>query len=136
MNFSSKALRYQRWAILWAIVILVLCNIKLPESKEGSGFFFEGFDKMVHLGFFFILSILLFYGKIKFQHNYSFRKLTILKIIVINAIIGGGIELLQWKVFTYRSGEWWDFGSDMLGCLMGVISYILLHLSNYNGQKV
>jgi VanZ family protein len=133
---NYKALKYQRWAILWTVLILVLCNIKLPDSDKGTGFFFEGFDKLVHLGFFFILTILLFYGKIRFQHNYSFRSLTILKIIAISALIGGGIELLQWKVFTFRSAEWWDFFCDMIGCLMGVISYILLHLSNYDDQKV
>lgn len=127
---TVKALKYQRWAILWAVLTLVLCNIDL--SGSGGGFFFTGFDKLAHLGFFYVLTILLFYGKIKYQHNYSFRSLTIFKVILISFIIGGGIELLQWKVFTYRSAEWWDFAADMIGCLMGVFSYVLLHLSNYN----
>lgn len=129
--FLYKALKQQRWAILWTGVILVLCNIQIPKSPE-PGLFFEGFDKMVHLGVFFILTILLFYGKINYQHNYRFRSLTIFKIILISAIVGGGVEFLQWKVFTYRSAEWWDFICDMLGCFMGVFSYILLHKSNYN----
>ena len=132
---TYQALRYQIWAVIWTVLVLVLCNIHLADS-EGSGFFFDGFDKVTHLGMFFVLTILLFYGKIRYQHNYSFRSLTIIKVILINAIIGGFIELLQWKVFTYRSAEWWDFGSDMIGCLMGVASYILLHLSNYNDEKV
>ncbi|MDN3585601.1 glycine cleavage system protein H [Pedobacter aquatilis] len=126
-----KALKTQKWAILWTAVTLVLCNIHLPE-KEGSSFFFIGFDKMAHLGFFYILSVLLFYGKINYQHSFGFRTLTIFKIILINAIIGGGIELLQWKVFTYRSAEWWDFTCDMLGCFMAVFSYVLLHKLNFN----
>ena len=130
-----KALKAQRWSIIWAIIILVLCNIKMPESS-GSGFFFKGFDKMAHLGFFYVLTILLFYGKINFQHNFSFRSLTIFKVVMISAILGGGIEILQWKVFTYRSAEWWDFACDMIGSFMGVFSYVLLHLSNYNEQKV
>jgi VanZ family protein len=129
-----STLKYQRWAILWTLVILVFCNIDL-SGPANSGFFFEGFDKMAHLGFFFVLTLLLFYGKIKYQHNYNFRSLTILKIILITAIIGGGIELLQWKIFTYRSADWWDFACDMLGCLMGVTSYVLLHLSHYGKQR-
>lgn len=128
-------LKYQLWAIVWTIVILVLCNMKMPDTS-GSGIFFEGFDKLVHLGFFYVLTILLFYGKIKHQHNYSFRSLTIFKIIVITAALGGGIELLQWKFFTYRSAEWWDFGCDMTGVFMGVFSYILLHKSNYNEKTI
>lgn len=107
----------------------------MPESDGVGGFFFEGFDKLAHLGFFFVLSVLLFYGKIKYQHNYGFRTLTIFKIILINALIGGGIELLQWKVFTYRSAEWWDFGCDILGSFMAVFSYILLHKLNFDEKN-
>ncbi|KLT65310.1 VanZ family protein [Pedobacter sp. BMA] len=129
-----KALKQQKWALLWTIVVLVLCNMRMPDT-EGEGFFFKGFDKMTHLGFFFVLSVLLFYGKIRYQHTFAFRTLTIFKILCINAIIGGGIELLQWKVFTYRSAEWWDFGCDMLGACMAVFSYVLLHKLNFNESK-
>lgn len=130
---SYKALRSYRWAFVWAVFILVLCNINLSGASN-SELFFTGFDKLVHLGFFFVLTILLFYGKIKYQHNYSFRSLTIFKIILISVVIGGGIELLQWKVFTYRSAEWWDFACDMIGTFMGVFSYVLLHKSNFNNK--
>ncbi len=121
---------------MWTIIIIVLCNVKLPQSDGEKGFFFEGFDKLVHLGFFYVLSVLLFYGKIKFQHNYTFRSLTIFKVVLITALIGGGIELLQWKIFTYRSAEWWDFACDMIGGFMGIFSYVLLHQKNYNLKKV
>ena len=133
---NYKVLLSQKWSILWAIITIVLCNIKMPVGDGSEGFFFEGFDKLAHLGFFYVLSVLLFYGKINFQHNYSFRSLTIFKVILITIIIGGGIELLQWKIFTYRSAEWWDFACDMIGALMGIFSYVLLHQSNYNLRKV
>lgn len=129
-----KALKQQKWAIFWTLIVLVLCNIKLPNT-EGEGFFFTGFDKMTHLGFFFVLTVFLFYGKIKYQHSYGFRTLTIFKILLINFIIGGSIELLQWKVFTYRSAEWWDLGCDMLGACMAVFSYILLHKLNFDEKN-
>ena len=129
-----KALKRQIWAIIWTVVILVLCNMRMPESS-GPGFFFEGFDKMTHLGFFFVLSVLLFFGKIRYQHTFAFRTLTIFKILLINALIGGAIEILQWKVFTYRSAEWWDFACDMLGALMAVFSYVLLHKLNFNENE-
>lgn len=128
---TNKALKHQVWAIVWALAVLVLCNIKIPSSNQSNGFFFTGFDKLVHLGFFYVLTVLLFYGKINYQHNFNLRSLTIFKIILVSVFLGGGIELLQWKVFTYRSAEWWDFGCDMLGAFMGVFSYVLLHLSNY-----
>jgi len=108
--------------------------MKMPDT-QGSGIFFEGFDKLVHLGFFFVLTILLFYGKIQTQRSYEFRILTILKVVIITFMLGGIIELIQWKIFTYRSAEWWDLGCDMLGVMMGVFSYVILHLMNFNEKK-
>jgi len=125
-----KTLKYQLPAMGWALVILILCDI--PQSGiPGHQLFFEGFDKIVHLGFFFVLTVFLFYGKIKQQNSYEYRLITIVKIFSINVILGGGIELLQWKVFTYRSAEWWDFFADVVGMCMGVFSYLLLHRKAY-----
>lgn len=123
-----------RLAIVWSVIILVLCNERLPQSSSGEGFFFTGFDKLVHLGFFFILAVLLFFGKMAREKTDTLSISTIVKFTAICAILGGGIELLQWQVFTYRSAEWWDFGCDMLGAFMAVFSYLLLHKTNY-GQK-
>lgn len=130
-----KKIKYQGWTIAWTVLIVTLCCMKMPASS-GTGFFFEGFDKLVHLGFFFVLTVLLFYGKINEQHNYNFRALTILTIILITGGIGLLIELIQWKFFPYRSAEFWDFACDMLGVFMAVFSYVLLHKSNYNEKKV
>ena len=105
--------------------------MKTPDSQS-TGFFFTGFDKLVHLGFFYVLTVLLFFGKIRYQHNYSFSIFTIFKIILITAFIGGGIEIIQLLFFNYRSAEWWDFICDMIGVFMGVLSYVLLHVADYN----
>lgn len=120
-----RTLKFQWPAMVWSVLVLILCN--MPINPEGAPAFFDGFDKMAHLGFFFILTVLLLFGKINQQNSYDYRLLTILKIILITTALGGGIELLQWKVFTYRSAEWWDFISDMLGVGMGIFSYLLLH---------
>jgi VanZ family protein len=103
--------------------------------SDGSPLLFKGFDKLVHLGFFFVLSVLLFYGRIKSQHSYKFRFFTILKIIFLTAAIGAGIEIMQLEFFSYRSAEFWDFGCDMLGVMMAVFSYILLHRTEYNDKE-
>ena len=125
-----KELKYQAWAIAWTLFILVLCCIPTDGASD-SGLFFEGFDKLVHLGFFYVLTVLMFYGKINYQHHYRFRSLTIFKIILITAFIGAGIEFLQATFFKYRSAELWDFACDMIGVFMGVFSYVLLHKMDY-----
>ncbi|WP_026905427.1 VanZ family protein [Pedobacter glucosidilyticus] len=130
-----RTIKFQWPAIAWAILVLILCNLPMSPDKQ-LPLFFEGFDKMVHLGFFFILTVLLLFGKINQQNSYHYRPLTIIKIIIITAAIGGGVEILQWKVFTYRSAEWWDFISDMLGVGAGIFSYLLLHRKSRIIEKV
>ena len=121
-----NTLKHQYLAIIWAIIVLILCDMPIDKvAKEVPTF--EGLDKLVHTGFFFVLTVLLFYGKIRQQGSYTFRILTIIKILIITASLGGIIELLQWKVFTYRSAELWDFVTDMVGVGMGIFGYIFLH---------
>jgi VanZ family protein len=126
----TNTLKYQYPAIIWAIIVLILCD--MPMSTSGHMRFFEGFDKLVHTGFFFVLTVLLFYGKIKQQLSYTYRPLTIVKILIITVLLGGGIELSQLEFFTYRSAEWWDLFADMVGVGMGIFSYILLHRTKFN----
>ncbi len=121
-----RTLKHQYLAIIWASIVLILCNMPMEGTAQEVPTF-EGMDKLVHTGFFFVLTVLIFYGKIRQQGSYSFRILTIVKIFIVTALLGAGIELLQWKVFTYRSAELWDLVTDMVGVGMGIFGYIFLH---------
>jgi VanZ family protein len=125
-----NTLKHQYLAIIWAILVLILCDMPI-SGTPGDIQLFEGFDKLVHTGFFFVLTVLLFYGKIRQQGSFRFRILTIVKILLITATLGAGIEILQWKVFTYRSADIWDFFTDMTGVGMGRFSYIFLHRTGH-----
>lgn len=125
-------LRYQYLAILWAIFVVVMCEMP-PFGPQGLGVtFFEGFDKLAHTGFFFVLTVFLFYGKIRQQLSYTYRAITIFKILLITAALGALIEVLQLFIFTYRAAEWWDFFADMTGVGMGIFGYIFLHRTRFN----
>lgn len=130
-----RTLRYQYLAIIWSIIILVLCNLPTNQLSGVPVPFFEGFDKLAHTGFFFVLSVFLFYGKIRQQGSYEYRFITILKIFFISATLGGFIEFMQWEWFTYRSAEWWDFFCDLLGVAMGTFSYVFLHRLSFHENK-
>ncbi|HXI00314.1 MAG TPA: VanZ family protein [Sphingobacteriaceae bacterium] len=123
-------LKHQYLAIGWALIVVILCDLPL-EQTQGLPLF-EGFDKLVHTGFFFVLTVFLFFGKIRQQRSYNFRIITVIKILLITSILGGAIELLQWKVFTYRSADWWDLFADMTGVGMGIFSYIFLHRTRFH----
>jgi VanZ family protein len=127
-----KSLRYQYLSILWAIFVIILCEMPPPDTSKVGFTFFEGFDKLAHTGFFFVLTVFLFYGKIRQQASYTYRPLTILKILGITLFLGAGIEILQLEIFTYRSAEWWDLFADMTGVGMGIFSYIFLHRVRFN----
>jgi len=130
-----KVLLHQRLALIWTVFILILCTMKMPDSIGESGFFFTGFDKVVHLGFFYVLTILLFYGETKSQRRDNFGILTIFKILMLTFALGGFIELIQYEFFTYRSAEWWDLGCDMIGVFMAIFAYVCLNKSNYEKES-
>lgn len=97
------------------------------NNAEDTFNYFEGFDKIVHLGLFFVLTVLIIWGQIYTAKTYQYRFIGLVKIVFITFIFGGGVELIQWKFFTYRSGDWWDLFSDMLGVSMAIFAFIVLH---------
>ena len=123
-----KTLKYQLPTILWAIFVLVLCN--LPPSSFKKVPAFAGIDKLVHTGFFFVFTVFLFFGYIRQHRTYNYRIVTVISFIFIGALFGGGIELLQLNGSTGRSADWWDFFADMTGVGMAVFGYVLLHRTN------
>ncbi|MFM6954301.1 MAG: VanZ family protein [Sphingobacteriaceae bacterium] len=122
-------LRYYIPAVVWAILITLVCLLPVSDFSNNTVFFPSGLDKIAHLVFFFVLTILLFSGKIQQQESYTYRPLTIFKIVLITSFIGLSIEGMQRYVFTYRSGDILDFIADMLGVFMAIFGYIFLHRS-------
>jgi len=125
-----KSIRHQYLSIIWAILVLILCDMPMDQVDKHVPAF-PGIDKLVHTGFFFVLTVLIFYGKIRQQKSYYFRITTVLKILFVTVSLGALIEILQWKIFTYRSAEWWDLFCDTTGVGMGIFSYIFLHRNGH-----
>lgn len=126
-----RNLRYQYLSIIWLILVLFLCNMHMSSVTDNHDTFFEGFDKLVHLGLFFVLTSLILRGKLRQRKANTLKLITIFKIVIFSVFFGAFIELLQWKVFTYRSGDWWDLFCDTLGVAMAVFSYYCLNWENY-----
>lgn len=120
----QKLLKYQSFTLAWAFFILVICCISLGKASE-SHLFFKGFDKLTHTGLFFVLTVLTFYGIIRKQMHIRFSAFILVVVLFCMFLFGGAIELLQWKVFTYRSAEWNDLFCDVLGSLMGIFSILV-----------
>jgi len=127
----QNLLKYQRLTLIWALFILVICCVSLGKAGE-SHLFFKGFDKLTHTGLFFVLTVFTFYGMIRKQVRLSLFMFSV--VLIFMFLFGGAIELLQWKVFTYRSAEWNDLFCDVLGSLMGIFS-ILVTTNAIQSQK-
>ncbi|QNL52495.1 VanZ family protein [Olivibacter sp. SDN3] len=88
---------------------------------------FEGIDKLVHTGFFFVFSVLLCFGFSSKNKTRNASWITVCIVAIISVAFGLLTEFLQYQFFTYRSGDWWDFFVDVVGTGMGVFSYLVLH---------
>lgn len=124
---KTERMKHYGWAMLWAVVVLVLCSI--PSESTDSVPKFPGIDKLVHSGFFFVFTVLLYYGAIR-QAGTSRPSWGItIRVIIFSSLFALFTEFLQWKIFTYRSAEVWDLFADGVGTGMGVFAYLLLHNS-------
>ncbi|RYE16266.1 MAG: VanZ family protein [Sphingobacteriaceae bacterium] len=120
----QKHLKYQGPAIIWALFILIICCASLGRVGQ-SHLFFKGFDKLTHTGLFFVLSVLTLHGLLRKQAHHRLAAKSFLSVLMLMFLFGGAIELLQFRFFTYRSGEWADLFCDILGSLMGIFSVLV-----------
>lgn len=127
MNIKLKLefLKKYPLSILWGIFILILCAVRLSSLPPiGKGI--EGFDKIVHFTFFLTLSLILVYEDHRQHYSGKSRLRASMGLIALGIVYGGGIELLQKYIFTYRSAEWLDLAADLLGCLVAVALFNLV----------
>jgi VanZ family protein len=112
-------LKYQRPALWWALLILILCSISFG-SIGNSPLFSPGFDKLVHCGLFFVLSILIGYGFIRQKGWQQFKIMGGVNVLLLAIVYGAIIEILQRFIFTWRSAEWDDLFADAVGIGMAI----------------
>lgn len=93
---------------------------------------FEGADKLVHTGFFFVFGILMFHASIRIRGTRKPSPTVLLRVIVVSVAFALLTEFLQWKVFTYRTAEMWDLLANFTGIGMACFAYICLH---WSGEK-
>src|SRR5690606_25505953 len=118
-------MKHYIWAVFWAVVVVVLCSLPSAATDEVPNF--PGMDKLVHTGFFFVFTVLLYYGAIR-QVGTSRPSWRIsARVVLFSCLFALFTEYLQWQIFTYRSAEAWDLFADAVGTGMGVFAYLLLH---------
>ena len=111
--------------ILCGIVILILTGLPgslLPRVKPTIGI-----DKVVHTFMYagFAYACLWGYRKQFVSNGLVYRRKAIILTVIISIIHGSLTELMQEYFIPKRSGDWFDFLSDIIGMGIGVLVFYL-----------
>lgn len=116
-------LRYNKWALFWALLIFILCAIPGRDIPHISFLEILEFDKFIHAGLFFVLVMLLIRG-FSLQTNFSsLRNFPIIFSFAICVVYGGVLELMQGAFFEERTADIYDFIANSFGNIMGMIFF-------------
>lgn len=116
-------LKHTKWAMLWALLIFILCAIPGKDLPNIGWLEIFQFDKFVHASLFFVQSVLLIWGFSK-QESISILKLyKNLFSIFICIAYGGLLELMQQAFFADRTADIYDFIANTFGSILGLFFY-------------
>ncbi|MFL5765106.1 MAG: VanZ family protein [Bacteroidia bacterium] len=115
--------RYTKWAMLWALLILILCGIPGRDIPHISFLELLSFDKFVHAGLFFVLMSFTVKGFMMQSAFYKLRQQPQLIAFIICVSYGGLLEILQGTIFVERSADIFDFIANSFGCIMSLLLY-------------
>jgi VanZ family protein len=119
-------------AALFTFIIAILSLLPSSEMSGIAWFHIPFFDKIVHLGMYFVLAILFIFAMENSRAKLDFQ--LALFVFLIGIAYGGLLEILQYLMHEGRSADWFDFLADALGSLTGILIYfpvmrfLLIHL--------
>ena len=116
-------LKHTKWAMLWALLILILCGIPGRDIPHISFLELLSFDKFVHAGIFFVLIVLTIRGFILQTSFNIFHQSPKTSAFLICVSYGGLLEIMQGTIFEERSADVYDFIANSFGCILGLLLY-------------
>ncbi len=125
MIFNLHQVYYK--SIIWGLTIFIL---SVTPGKAFPKVGILNFDKVVHLGIYGIFAFLMYLEIYKSGISVKVR-VNIVKILIITAIVGGGIELIQGTPIVSRSCDFFDFLANMLGGGLGVAAFDFVRRKSY-----
>jgi VanZ family protein len=113
----KQYLKYNWPSILWAAFIFVIC---MMPHRHIPHIVFPYLDKIVHTGVYFVLACLFYFGWLWQSSFQSLRIGTFIKVLIVCAVYGLLIEIMQGLLTTDRSFEMLDELADIVGALLGL----------------
>jgi VanZ family protein len=112
-----------KWALLWALLIFVLCVIPGKNIPHISFLDFHFSDKLIHLSLFYIQAVLTIQGLSGQNHFKIPLDKAILLAFFYCSLYGGLIEIIQELWCIDRSADIFDFFADVVGILLAILTY-------------
>jgi len=103
----------------WTICILILCGLPREVLPPMNFWDFDWWDKIAHVGIFFIWSVLIVFGAVRKFPSRSRPKRFFAFILLSGMAYAALTEILQELFFTGRYGDPVDFLSDSVGVVFG-----------------
>ncbi|HET6228237.1 MAG TPA: VanZ family protein [Bacteroidia bacterium] len=119
-------LKYTKWAMLWALLILILCGMPGKGIPHISFLELLSFDKFVHASIFFIFILLSIRGYVLQTQFSKLKQNAKPAAFWICVAYGGLMEVMQGTLFIDRSADVYDFIANSFGCTMGWVFYNLI----------
>ena len=120
------------WAIVWALLMLILLLMPAKDFPDLGQFnYFEGIDKVIHIGIFFVLATLLYWEAAMKSQWKGNKWITIAKVVVSTVIFAFFTEEAQ-KHVSSRTADMFDIYADCIGIGMATFAFILLHKTRKN----
>ena len=125
VSLWDKLTRNSFPGILCGIFILFLTGLPgsvFPRVKP-----IVGIDKVIHIFMYATFSFLCIWGYRKqfISNDKPYQRRALLLTVLISIAYGGLTELMQEFLVPTRTGDWFDFLSDILGTLLGVFVFYL-----------
>lgn len=111
-------------AVAWGVVIAYL-SLTSPEALPKVQW--SMFDKLAHVGVYFIFSGLLYYGILKQAASYTKKQFLLVLTLLIASLLGISLEVLQYVGSAGRSFEMLDILANIIGSFVGIAAYSLFH---------
>lgn len=109
--------------VLWTGIIFALCSMPGNAIAKINWLELLSFDKFVHASIFFIEQILLIRALTSLDQKAFLRRHYELISVLFCVAYGGSLELMQYYVFSQRSGDVLDFIANSTGCITGLLVF-------------
>lgn len=123
VTIMLRYLKTYRLSLLFVLLVVYLSFFRPPSTGLSR---IPHFDKVVHFGMYFIMSMLLWWEFLKSHKSPKPYWHAWLGAAVCPVLFSGAVELLQ-NCTSYRGGDWLDFAANSTGVVAAcLISYFWL----------